>query len=375
MTSDLYQRLAKHLDSLPGGYPATESGVELRILRRLFTPEEAALALHLALIPEDARVIGHRAGLSSGEAATMLQAMERKGLLYSDHSNPDAPKYYAMQFAVGIFEFQVGKIDAELAKDLAEYLPVALNTDDWQKVPQLRTVPIGASIDPGLAVMPYERAIDLMSSQTTFGVAPCVCRQKAEIAGHACDKPSETCLTAGSSAEFYIRNGLAREISKEEALALLEQAEATGLILQPGNARNAEFMCMCCGCCCAALTTIKQRPDPASIVSTPFRASVDWDRCDGCGTCLERCQMDAISFDTGVAEIIEQRCIGCGLCVSTCPQEAVHLERKPAAEQSYVPHSFMETLFWLGRARGKLGVGDIVKIGVRSAVDRLVAPR
>ena len=44
MTQDIYQQLAQHLDNLPAGYPATESGVELRILQRLFKPAEAELA-------------------------------------------------------------------------------------------------------------------------------------------------------------------------------------------------------------------------------------------------------------------------------------------------------------------------------------------
>ena len=75
MTVDVYQRLAKHLDNLPGGFPATESGVELRILRRLFTPDEAELALHLTLIPEEARVIARRAKITRMEADERLQEM------------------------------------------------------------------------------------------------------------------------------------------------------------------------------------------------------------------------------------------------------------------------------------------------------------
>ncbi|MCZ7669933.1 MAG: hypothetical protein M5U34_23525 [Chloroflexi bacterium] len=83
MNQDVYQKLAHHLDDLPAGYPATDSGVELRILRRLFTPEEAALALHLTLLPEEARVVARRAGLPTPETAQRLQEMETKGLIYS----------------------------------------------------------------------------------------------------------------------------------------------------------------------------------------------------------------------------------------------------------------------------------------------------
>jgi hypothetical protein len=64
MALDVYQKLAKHLDGLPGGFPPTEDGVELKILHKLFTPEQAVLAVHCTLIPEEARVIARRAGLS-----------------------------------------------------------------------------------------------------------------------------------------------------------------------------------------------------------------------------------------------------------------------------------------------------------------------
>jgi hypothetical protein len=78
--TDLYRQLAHHLDRLPGGFPATESGVELRILRRLFSPQDAELALHLTLIPEEARVIAHRAGIPVTEAQQRLEDMASRGL-------------------------------------------------------------------------------------------------------------------------------------------------------------------------------------------------------------------------------------------------------------------------------------------------------
>jgi hypothetical protein len=36
-----YRDLAKHLDRLPGGFPPSETGAEIRLLERLFTPDEA----------------------------------------------------------------------------------------------------------------------------------------------------------------------------------------------------------------------------------------------------------------------------------------------------------------------------------------------
>ncbi len=61
MPANPYQHLAEFLDDLPAGFPRSESGVELRILRHLFTPDEAGLAVHLALIAEEAADVFTRA--------------------------------------------------------------------------------------------------------------------------------------------------------------------------------------------------------------------------------------------------------------------------------------------------------------------------
>jgi len=45
---DIYEKLRERLDDLATGYPATENGVEIRILKRLFTEEEAEFFLQLS---------------------------------------------------------------------------------------------------------------------------------------------------------------------------------------------------------------------------------------------------------------------------------------------------------------------------------------
>ena len=144
MAQDVYQMLAKHLDNLPGGFPPTKSGVELRILRRLFTPEEAALALHLTIIAEEPRVIARRARITPGEAAKRLEDMARKGLSYREETDGRPMKYMAAQYVVGIWEFKVNDLDVDLIRDMNEYIPTLF--DQAWKVPQLRTIPVGRSL-------------------------------------------------------------------------------------------------------------------------------------------------------------------------------------------------------------------------------------
>jgi Na+-translocating ferredoxin:NAD+ oxidoreductase subunit B len=374
MAFDIYHDLARHLDNLPGGYPATESGVELRILERLFTPEEAALALHLTLLPEEAHVIAYRAGLDIPQASAQLAEMARKGLCYSLHS-PDAPaRYMAIQFAIGIWEFHVQDLDEQLIRDFDEYLPTLLDLDIWRQAPQLRTIPVGESIPAAAEVLPYEAAEELVRRHSRFAIAPCICRRERGIVGEACDRPVETCLSMGTAADFYLRNGLGRPATLDEVLQLLVEADIAGLVLQPGNMRNAGYICMCCGDCCAVLRTVRRHPQPAAIVRSGFLATVDPELCEGCGTCLTRCQMDAIELDA-VAHILQHRCIGCGLCVTTCPPGAASLQRRAPAEIPYVPRNTVEMHLRLGRARGKLSVPSLLQLGVRTQLDRWRAPR
>ncbi|MBW2000170.1 MAG: 4Fe-4S ferredoxin, partial [Deltaproteobacteria bacterium] len=265
MGEDVYRKLAKHLDDLPGGFPSTESGVELRILRRLFDPEEAELALHLSLIPEEAGVIGRRAKLSREEASSRLEQMAKKGLIFSMERRGHPPKYMAAQFIIGIWEYHVNDLDPDLVRDMNEYIPRFFEHETWKKAPQLRTIPVARSVDVTMEVLDYERAEELVRGRSKCLVAPCICRREHRMAGEGCDKLEEACLIFGAAADYYERNGLGRVIETSEAIEILHKAEEEGLVLQPSNAKKIVNICCCCGCCCQILKTLKRHPRPATL--------------------------------------------------------------------------------------------------------------
>jgi electron transport complex protein RnfB len=375
MATDVYEGLAQHLDNLPGGYPRTESGVEMRILRRLFTPEDAELAQHLTLLAEEPRVIAHRAKIPVEEAARRLDEMEKKGLIFGLRRAGRPPTYQAQQFVVGFWEAQVNKLSRELVQDFEEYFLVYSDPDLWRKAPQLRTIPVGESVNTETEVMPYERAEELVRGQKVFAVSNCICRQELRILGEGCNKPLESCMSFGMAAEQIARTGRGRAIGQEEALAILHRADEAGLVLQPANAKDPLFLCTCCGCCCGVLRAMKRHPKPASVVSSPFVAALNTDTCEGCGVCTARCQMEAVRLDDGKATLDLDRCIGCGLCVTTCSTGSLTLVRKPEAEQPYVPRDIVDNYIKIGQARGKMGMSELLGMVVRSKIDRLVASR
>ena len=354
MEMDCYAKLARHLDSLPGGYPPTDSGVELRMLERLFTPEEAELAVHLTLDREEAHVIAKRAGIGDHEAEENLSQMARKGLIFSVQLDDGSFLYQAAPWVVGIYEFQVNRLDKEFIRDFIELIPARMKDPRAPKViPQMRTIPVGRSIESGLEILPYEMADELVKAQAKFAVAPCICRRKAEISGAGCDAPSESCLMFGDWADYYVRNGLGRYIDSVEVREILVKADESNLVLQPSNSQEASFICTCCGCCCGVLNRLKMHPKPSAAVASPFIANAEPETCEGCGVCVDRCQMDAIDLEDDRVSLRSDRCIGCGLCVSTCPSGSLTLVRKPPSEQIRVPDNMDATWREIDAAWGK----------------------
>jgi NAD-dependent dihydropyrimidine dehydrogenase PreA subunit len=340
-STDVHESLAGHLDRLPAGFPRTETGVELRILQRLFTTEEAQFAQFVTARPETPEAIAARTGIDAKVLSEKLEQMSRKGLIFRIRKG-DQARYMAAQFVIGIWEYHVNDLDPDLIRDMNEYLPHYFKQPHQIQTGQLRTIPIPTALSAEQKVMPYEEARRIIADQDQLLVAPCICRKEHQIMGGGCDRPMESCLVFGPGAEYYHENGIGRFIDQEEALRILEEAEKAGLVLQPSNAQKVVNICTCCGCCCQILKNLKSLPNPARYVSSNFVATIDSDSCIGCCACLDRCQMEAIRVEDETAVLDPGRCIGCGLCVPTCPAEAISLEAKPEDQRTTPPASFME---------------------------------
>jgi Na+-translocating ferredoxin:NAD+ oxidoreductase subunit B len=350
---NVYERLRKKLDDLATGFPETESKVEIRILKRLFTEDEAEFFLKLSPLLEKPEDVAKRLGLDSSDTAEKMEKMAKKGLLFR-HTKENESKYCAIPYVVGIFEFQLGTVDKELSRDMDEYFDAGFGkTIQAFKTPVMRAIPINREIVVNWPVAPYEDAIQIIESQKTIAITPCICRVTAKHIGRGCDKPVEACFSFGSHAHYYVENKLGRYISVEEAKEILRKNEEAGLVIQPFNSKKAGGMCSCCGDCCGMLRSLKKQPVPSAAVQSNYYAEVMEDDCTGCETCVERCQMEAIDIIDEKAKINLDRCIGCGLCVTTCPADALKLVKKPENEQYVPPDSGAETYIRIAMERGK----------------------
>lgn len=355
MPSQIYRDLRQQLDQYSVGFPETESGVEYRILERLFDEVEARTYLSLSLMSEPAEAIAAKLGEDLEAVLPRLATMVDKGLIFRV-SKGGTVKYGAAAFMVGTFEYQVESLDRELAALFEQYFLEAFGKGSVSATPVLRTIPVNQAIEVIHTVAPYDDARQIVRSKDRIAVAKCICRVQQGLLGAGCGKPLEVCLTFGSHAQYYVDKGLGRWITTEQALQILDECDAAGLVPQPFNARNPGGICCCCGDCCGALRALKLLDKPADKILTSYYATVDGDLCTACEECIDRCPMDAITVAEGadaVAVVERSRCIGCGLCTTTCSSGAATLVLKPAPEQHVPPATAYETLMQLAAARGK----------------------
>jgi H+/Na+-translocating ferredoxin:NAD+ oxidoreductase subunit B len=352
MTEDVYHKLAQTLDAIPHGFPATESGAELRLLAKIFTQEEAALAAVMRLDPEPVDQIAARAGADPETAYHTLKAMARKGLIRFDRKGRQLA-FGLMPFAVGFYEEQLPRMDRELAELFEGYYQEIRGLFSGHAPPIQRVIPVEEAIPAGIEVYPYERASELLENAKAWGVRDCICRVQQKLVGRGCDRPVENCLSFGPVEGLFDRSETTRAISKEEALRLLREAEEAGLVHSPGNYRDGNYyICNCCTCCCGVLRSVAEFSIPTAIAKSDFYAVVDAAACAGCGDCLERCQFGALAVPEDVCVVDAGCCVGCGLCATVCPTEALYLERRPEGEIPPPPADYTDWLVQRARARG-----------------------
>ncbi|MBI4595609.1 MAG: 4Fe-4S dicluster domain-containing protein [Candidatus Tectomicrobia bacterium] len=352
----VYEQLQERLDKFPQGYPKTESGVEIKILEKIFKPDEAELALHLRPNMEPVSAIAKRLNRDAKELGDKLYAMSRKGQILRFRAPGDNLYYALAPFVIGIWEFQLNNLDKELVDMVMHsyYYEGMKKGWDANTVQMTRVITVEKNIPSDLVIHPYERVSRFLETSDRFAVAECLCRKESKISGRNCSKMLEACMTFGVGAAYSIENGMAREITKEEARSILIKAEEDGLVhCSYNHAGFSPFICNCCGCCCGILRSLSELKTPNMLAKSNFYVEIDGSACTGCEVCLDRCQMKAIEIEDDHAVVSLERCIGCGLCVSTCPGEAIQLKRKGESEIPVIAADQHELIQWMAKGVGK----------------------
>jgi len=363
MADELYDRLADIFNMI--GYGSHKSPELEALLKSLFNQEEARLAVNLSpMAPEAPKTLAERIGEDPDRVAFVLNEMADKGLIYS--SIRDKENWYKLiQLVPGIFELQFMKGEVtprarEVAGLFDAYFHARTANVDSAATPSgetihfARVIPIEKTITPTMNVFPFEVAGKYVEDAQVITVSTCYCRHEKRLLGRGCEYPDDVCLQLGPFAEFVKNRGFGREISKEEALNILKRSADAGLIHTSSNTQERiDFICNCCTCCCGILQGVSLFNAPVRTVSSNYQAAVDSDTCSGCGECVERCQMKAVTLEDDLAMINPDRCIGCGVCVYHCPTEALLLLARPDFVEP--PKSFRELIARQAAAKQKNG--------------------
>jgi electron transport complex protein RnfB len=354
MSKEVYKKLAERLDALPNGFPPTEDGVELEMLARLFTPEEAELASQLRLTKEVPEQVTKCLGRETAEVRTLLKGMARKGLIAAGKAEGGLG-YGLLPFVVGIYENQAGSIDKEFATLFESYYKQSFAKVMSTRPQYHRVVPVNESIKVDMEVRPFESASDLVDGAQAWGVLDCICRKQKALIGEGCDHPIDVCMTIANVPDAFNDHPFIRPLTQDEALSTLKRAAEAGLVHSvSNNQQGVHYICNCCSCSCGILRGMAELGIANVIAHSPYINQVDDLVCNGCEDCIAYCQFGALSMgDAGVVELNSVRCVGCGVCVPVCSTGALGMVPRPESDVIVPPTTIKE---WGAKRAAERGI-------------------
>ncbi|MHA1230018.1 MAG: ATP-binding protein [Candidatus Helarchaeota archaeon] len=331
MSENAYDKLIKKLESMPIGIGKIDGKTPesfIKLLKMLYTPEEAEIISNLEFFLEPVHKIAKKLAKNKEETLEILNNLADKGLIFR-YRKKDKVKFSLFN-AANIFDYpflrnepiEKMKTMAELAMD---WFDNSLINEAFgaEKTGIYRVLPVEEKIEPTMEVMSYETVSGLIDSMSNLTIIPCVCRRRMELIDKKpCDYPTEkSCLTFGSTGKFFQEMNYGKSITKEEAKKLFKEYQENGLVLMTTNSQEKILViCACCKCCCVGLRGLLEFKKPAAVVGANFQVEVNKELCTGCGNCVERCVFGAnqLIFDENLQKKISvvdlDKCLGCGLC-------------------------------------------------------------
>ena len=334
MSEKVYRELCETLAKRRGRYPGKDIPEFYALVEELFTKEQAEVYNAIPKGFHPAETIAKELGKETNEMTRILEGMADKGLCTAG-SIGGVTFYGAPTFVPGIFEFQFMRgasteRDKKIARLIHAY-KAAVDADQGPvkiTYPTTRVIPVNEKIRTDNAIHTYHQVATYIEKYHPLAVSTCFCRHEAKLLDETddCGKPNEVCMQFGMGAQFVIDRKLGRQISKEEAFAILKKSEEAGLVHASINRQEIDFLCNCCACHSIILQTALAQPKPGEAMNSGFKPAHISDLCTACGICIDRCPTKALFMTDGDEwELNLDRCIGCGVCATGCAFGAIAL--------------------------------------------------
>jgi ferredoxin len=356
---EILRQLRERLDKNPIGLPEHTSIYE--ILSILFAEKEAEVGAKFPFGVVTIEQIQNVTKIDKDELEQILKGMMKKGLVVT--TKKDGQTQYLLSAAfVGFFEFTFMRTSDSLPlKRLAELMHTYRNTPEFvQEFFSPGTSRGRAFIYSGVLpkvkseVLSFFEAAEYIRKAGRGSLSKCYCRHEAWHLGKNCSAPiDDICMSLGAASDFVVEQGFGRRASVVELLDTLKKAEDSGLVHIGDNVlEQTTFICNCCGCCCGFLQGITQQHLKHAVTTTHFIAKPNFDECNGCEECKDRCQIKAIRMEGDYPVVDEEYCLGCGVCSHFCPSGAIKMVERD--KKVIPPKTYKELMVRLMKEKGRL---------------------
>ncbi len=362
-----YKSLEERINRFPHGAPPSDT--LYRILETLFSEREATLVAQLPIRPFTTKKAAAIWGVSLAEADKVLRGLASRCILLDIETESEVT-YVLPPPMAGFFEFSLMRtrddVDQRLLSELfhqymhveEDFIKELFFQTDTRAIRAFVNEEAVLTSEHAVHILDHQRASHIIESARHIGVSMCYCRHKAEHLGKNCAAPVEDiCLTFGNTADALIRHAYARRIDAAEGMDILQKAYAHQLVQTGENVRSeVAFLCNCCGCCCEALTAVRNFGSLHPIETTGFLPELNTDSCVGCGKCEKACQIRIIEMRGGERgkrpSIRSGECIGCGLCARACPNRS--LTMRQTDKRIITPANSVHRIVLMAIERGRL---------------------
>ncbi|MBC8321801.1 MAG: 4Fe-4S binding protein [Bacteroidetes bacterium] len=343
-----YSSLSDRLNRFPQGAPPTD--LLFSILKILFSEKEAELVASLPIKPFTAKKASRIWKMDMTQTQKALDKLASRAILIDIHQNGEN-NYVLPPPMAGFFEFSLMRVRKDIDQKLLgelfyEYLNVEedfikeLFTQGETQLGRTFVQEPALTAQNTLHVLDYERATEVIKTASHIGIGICYCRHKMEHMNRDCDAPKVICMTFNNTAASLVKHGHARKVDERECMDLLQQAYDYNLVQFGENVRETvNFICNCCGCCCEAMIAARRFAIMNPIHTTNFLPEINELDCNGCGSCVYACPVEAMSLVSSndphqekakKANLNNDLCLGCGVCVRACPKNAIFLKSRDA---------------------------------------------